>query len=326
MVKANSPSKVRVSVVVTVLNEAETVTALINALARQTLLPERVVITDGGSSDGTLDTIQHHKTHTPFELVSAVIPGNRSVGRNVAIEKYVKTPLVAITDAGCVPDEHWLQQLVETAGSSGAAVVAGYYDTQRPATLFQLAAAPFFLVMKDKVNSATFLPATRSMLLEKAAWSHAGGFDETLSDNEDYAFAHELKTAGVRMAFAQEAIVFWSPPKSVSQFCKTIFRFARGDVVAGLYRPKVVLVFLRYVFGIVLFCWLLSQGVGLTVWFVMVAVMGYSVWTVIKLGKYMSPLAWAWIPVLQVLADLAVLAGSMIGCGRKLEQLLPMQE
>lgn len=315
-----------VSVIVTVLNEAHTIEALIATLAEQTLQPDRVVIIDGGSTDGTLEKIQNYPKKVEFELVSALVPGNRSMGRNAAIQYFVATQLVAITDAGCMLDSAWLENLVQTWTTTNAPVIAGYYATLPTVSSFQRAASPFFLVMPDKVDEKNFLPATRSMLLEKSVWETVGGFDEQLSDNEDYAFANLVKSSGVPMGFARHAIAYWSPPETLQRFWRTIFRFARGDVAAGLYRPKVVLVFLRYFLSMGVVAWYWQQNpVGATVLAVGMLLL-YSVWSVGKLGKYVTKGDLMHLPLLQITADLAVMCGSISGLLRKLERLLPSQE
>ncbi|HRI55746.1 MAG TPA: glycosyltransferase, partial [Anaerolineae bacterium] len=50
----------RVSVICTVLNEAEAVGRLLDSLAAQSRPPDEVIIVDGGSSDGTPAVVMSH--------------------------------------------------------------------------------------------------------------------------------------------------------------------------------------------------------------------------------------------------------------------------
>lgn len=316
-----------VSVIVTVLNEVDIIETFISVLALQDLVPDRVIIIDGGSTDGTLEKIQQYKEKLPFELVSALVPGNRSVGRNIAIGKYVQTELVAITDAGCFPHRAWLQELLQCWQDLQVRVVAGYARVLPDASDFQLATAPFFLVMEDKVDPAEYLPATRSMLLEKSVWQEVGGFDETLTVSEDFAFAHSMIGEGVKMGFCLDAYVFWLPPETWKQFAKNIYSFARDDVVAGLYRPKVALVFARYAVGVGTFLWYWTHRMqGGAVIFVLTIALLYSIWAIMKLRKYMPWESQQYLPGLQIVADLAVMTGTIVGLLRKLHRFLPAQE
>lgn len=300
----------KVAVIATVLNEEKSISLLLSALQKQTLSPDEVIIVDGGSSDGTWEKLQAASKHNTWLKVYAK-SGNRSVGRNEAI-KLSTVEVIAITDAGCIPHDNWLEELVKAYEQNKIPVIAGYYDA-RPQTPFQEAVVPYVLVMPDRVNPDEFLPATRSMLIEKQAWKSVGGFDETLSDNEDFAFAHALKDRGSKMAFAPNAKVRWLPTKKLSAFFWMIFRFARGDIQAGIVRPNVVFLFARYILllCLVLLLILLQQG-SLLMLLLLIGFIAYSLWAINKNKKYV-PRGWYWLPVLQYVADVAVMSGSVKG-------------
>lgn len=180
----------------------------------QTKLPDEVIVVDGGSTDDTVQLLQELAAPvTHFSTQILVQPGNRSVGRNAAITQ-AKSQLIACTDAGCVLDPHWLEELVKKQHETKAAVVAGYYQGL-VTTSWQAAVVPYVLVMPDKLPQPPeiFLPATRSVLFTKEAWIKAGKFDESLSDNEDFVFAHSLKRTGAVMSFAPTAIAAWIPQR-----------------------------------------------------------------------------------------------------------------
>lgn len=302
-----------ISVIVTVLNEEESIVQLLRALALQKYLPSEIIIADGGSTDATVEKIETFAGSKMGSKVSIKVldtPGNRSVGRNAAIAA-ARSKYVAITDAGCVPHPEWIQELVLTKEEVGVAVVAGASIPFKE-TRFQSAAAPYFLIMPDRIDPKTFLPATRSMLLEKKVWRSVGKFDESLQHNEDYAFAHQLRKQGVLPAYSEKAIVAWMPPKNLSLFSKTIFRFALGDCEAGIVRTKVVLLFLRYAVatGIAISLYQISPTTAA----ITLAGLGmvYSIWAILKQLHY-APHSWYYFPVLQFVADGAVMVGSIIG-------------
>ena len=97
-----------VSLVVTVLNEAATINSLLTSVAKQSRLPEEVVMVDGGSSDGTVRLVRRFAAdHPQLNLKLIEQPGNRSVGRNAGITA-ASHDWIAITDAGCTLHQHWL--------------------------------------------------------------------------------------------------------------------------------------------------------------------------------------------------------------------------
>lgn len=316
----NSESTTLVSVIITTFNESRTIVTLLQALERQTLPPAEIIIVDADSPDGTGDTVTQFTKKSSLNIRLFSLTGNRSVGRNLALQK-AKYSLLAITDAGCIPEKNWLEQLVKKQLKTQAAVIAGYYKGIAT-TSFEEASMPYTLVMPDRVNENTFLPATRSMLMTKAVWQQLKGFDESLSDNEDYDFARRLQQQKISIAFAKNAIVSWQPRSNLRDFFSMLFRFARGDAQAGLFRPKVALLFLRYVLLIgasLVILYFLEPKFVLKLW-VPLGVL-YGMWAVDKNVRY-APKSWLWLPVLQYTADAAVLAGTLAGLATRTRKII----
>ncbi|PIY80907.1 MAG: hypothetical protein COY80_00640 [Candidatus Pacebacteria bacterium CG_4_10_14_0_8_um_filter_42_14] len=301
----------KVTVIITVLNEESTIPELLTGLEKQSLQPSEVIIVDGGSNDKTKTMINSLNSKSTLNIKLLHKKGNRSMGRNLAIARN-KTDLIAITDAGCVPKKNWLQELVKIQVETKAPVVSGYY-AGKATTRFEEAVIPYALVMPDKVDSNNFLPATRSMLLSKKVWEKIGGFDEKLSDNEDYAFARKIKRSDIKIAFAEKAIVFWKPRSNISSFFKMIFRFARGDIKAGILRPKVILIFVRYLLLLLATIFILKFSdlkSVIQLWTPLFVL--YSLWAIDKNVKY-TPKGWYFLPLLQITSDIAVMSGSIAG-------------
>jgi len=278
----------KVSLIITTLNEAETIGPLLDSINEQTLAPREIIIVDAGSSDGTLNIFKNYSI-TPLRCN---LRTNRSTARNLGIKK-AKSEIIAVTDAGCIADKHWLERLTKPLNDKKVMSVAGYY---RPITktVFQKCVAPFVAVMPDKFDPKTYLPSSRSLAFRKGtAW-----YPENLNYCEDLVFARELKTRG-KMAVAPRAIVYWRLAETWRQFFVQIYHYAQGDVKAR-YRPhlvKIATVFGRYAL-FMFFPWLFLI---------------YLFWPIIKLGRYTSTPGWKYLPLVQVTADLAVMTGSLSG-------------
>lgn len=284
----------KVAIVVTVLNEERTIKSLLESLINQTIKPEEIIIVDGGSSDQTVNITKNFKK---VKLLQK--PGNRSVGRNYGVAS-AKSLIIAFTDAGCIPHKNWLEELIKPF-SSGAEVVSGYYEG-KAANVFQKCLIPYVLVMPDKIKGQ-FLPATRSMAIKRNLFVKLGGFNEKLDHNEDYEFAKRLKYKNI--VFAKQAIVTWMPRQNLKQAAWMFLRFAIGDAQAGILRPKVKGLAIRYYFFFFL--------VFINKWFVLLAI-PYLIWAVAKNFKYVKHLgALFWLPVLQVTSDIMVLFGTIVG-------------
>lgn len=307
----------QVSLVVTVLNEEKSLPILLSSILTQTHLPSEVILVDGGSTDDTVEVAKQYKKDKYFQshLHIFVLPqSNRSKGRNFGIDK-AKGEIVALTDAGCILERNWFWKITEPFTDSKVDVVSGYYMA-KPASVFQTCLVPYVLVMPDKVNPKTFLPSTRSMALKKSVWLEIGGFPERFSRNEDYVFSRKLLEKGCVFRFAKEAIVYWLPRKNLKEALRMFFSFASGDAMAGIYRPKVLFIFFRYL--IFVFFSLTSQSYGFMLQFILGSLALYSFWSVAKNYRYVNnPKALFLLPVLQITSDIAVMIGTLAGTTEK---------
>jgi glycosyltransferase involved in cell wall biosynthesis len=317
------PAATPVSLVVSVLNEAQTIQPLLLALARQTVLPQEVIIVDGGSTDNTLQQIQgwqaeHQHKSKSFKLqVKQLDQANRSQARNWGITQ-AKHNLIAITDAGCIPQPSWLENLLKTYQKTQADIVAGYFYGL-PKTAFEQAVVSYTLEMPGRVNPDKFMPTTRSVLLQKSAWEKLGGFDENLSLNEDFVFFHQAQQQNFKIAFARNALVGWLPRQTLSEFAKMIFKFAQGDTYAGIVRARVKLLFARYSLALLFLLYLIfvyQASLSKITLTYTALLLFYLVWAISKNVRY-APQGWYWLPVLQLMADVSVMAGSLVGWLRR---------
>ncbi len=280
----------RVTVVVTVLNEIGYIKFLVDSLKKQT---KKVIIVDGGSTDGTWEYLQKQRGIKAIQKV-----GNRSVGRNFGMSK-TNAKIICFTDAGCIPEPNWLKELAKPFADPKVQVVSGYYKGLSK-NVFEKCLVPYVLVMPDQIRGE-FFPSTRSMAMRKGV----GLFDEKLSHNEDFAFANLLKKRGIEFYFAPKAIVGWFPRKNLRQAAWMFMRFAIGDAQAGILRPKVKLLALRY--------YLFFFLIFINHWFVLLAI-PYVIWSIFKNFKYVKDLrALYWLPVLQISSDIMVLFGTIVG-------------
>lgn len=216
-----------VTVIVTVWNEAAAIDALLDSILRGTRVPDEIVISDGGSTDGTWERLRERAAREP-RLRAIQAEGNRSVGRNAAV-RAASHPVVACTDAGVEVDSRWLERLAAPFEADPSVdVVAGFYEPAAR-TAFERAAGVVSAPGLREIDLTRFLPSTRSIGFRRAAFDRAGGFDETLAHNEDTPFALALKGTGARFAFAPEAIVRWRPRGNLRAFVHQHRRFGTGD-------------------------------------------------------------------------------------------------
>src|SRR3954469_24965042 len=121
----------KVSVIVPVRDEEESIRELLDGLLEQTRLPDEIIITDGGSVDATPQIIEEymHKG-APVRLIraGAALPGR---GRNLGAAQASFEGL-GVTDAGTRPPKSWPEGLDARAEKDDSVDVV--YGSWQPVT------------------------------------------------------------------------------------------------------------------------------------------------------------------------------------------------
>jgi glycosyltransferase involved in cell wall biosynthesis len=224
----------RVSVVTTVLNEAESLPWLLDSLAAQTRSPDEVLICDGGSTDGTLALLEAER-RLPLRLIRR-LGTNISQGRNAAIG-IAAGDIIAVTDSGVRLSPQWLERIVAPLEDRGVQAVAGFFRPD-PQTVFETAMGAAVLPELREIDPTRFLPSSRSVAFRKSAWAAVGGYPEWLDYCEDLVFDFRLRARCGPFAFVPEALVYFRPRHSLGAFLWQYYCYARGDGKADLWRGR----------------------------------------------------------------------------------------
>ena len=89
--------KSKVSVILTVLNEVDSLCPVLENLLSQSRKPDEIVIVDGGSSNGTIELVEQFAGNEDAIKLMVQKGINISEGRNIAI-KHATFPLIAATE------------------------------------------------------------------------------------------------------------------------------------------------------------------------------------------------------------------------------------
>jgi glycosyltransferase involved in cell wall biosynthesis len=247
-----SHARERTALIVTVLNEASSIDALLQSVAAQTCPPDEVIVVDGGSTDGTCEHVEAWRTKLPLRALRAE-RANISRGRNIGIAA-TEAENLAVTDAGVRLAPDWLANLLARLGPE-VDVVSGFFVADAHTT-FERAMGATVLPTLDDVRPESFLPSSRSVLFRRRAWAAVGGYPEWLDYCEDLVFDLALRRSGHRFAFASDALVWFRTRGSLRSFFKQYFLYARGDGKADLWRRRHAVRYGTYVAAV----WLLSCG------------------------------------------------------------------
>ena len=320
----------RVSVIATVLNEAESIGALILSLKRQTRPPDEVVIVDGGSTDGTVEAILGFGRYAGLDVTVRVVAGcNISQGRNAAIA-LASGEIIASADAGVTLAPDWLEHLVgpldpasqeveTTTGGEPPDVVGGFFVAD-PRSTFELTLGATTLPRLDEIDPASFSPSSRSIAFRREAWEKVGGYPEWLDYCEDLLFDFALGDAGYRFAFAPRAVVQFRPRSTLWAYMKQYYRYARGDGKADFYRYRHLARYATYLIGGPVLV-VLGQAQGPLWWLVLGAAVAAMLRAPLRrlrpwlrdLPRRERLVALVWMPLVRLGGDLAKMVGYPVG-------------
>ncbi len=306
----------RVSVVLTVLNEERSLPRLLDSLAAQTRQPDEVVICDGGSDDGTL-ALLHRENRLRLRVLQR--PGaNISQGRNAAIQA-ATGEIIAVTDAGVRLDCEWLENIVAPLERGEATIVAGFFRPD-PCTVFETAMGATVLPELRDIRPERFLPSSRSVALRKRAWREVGGYPEWLDYCEDLIFDFQLRALYGAFVFVPEALVYFRPRPNLRAFFLQYYRYARGDGKADLWRLRHAVRYLTYLVALPV---ILTAGlIGRRWWWALTLIgipgMLWVPWRRLPglWGDLDCPArlrAALWVPVIRVTGDVAKMVGYPVG-------------
>jgi glycosyltransferase involved in cell wall biosynthesis len=241
--------EVKVSLITTFRNEEEGIRTFLESIFSQSRLPDEIIMVDGGSTDGTVSLVRRYlNRELPARLI--VERGcNISRGRNVAISAS-SHELIAVTDAGCILDTNWLDELITPMERDPAIdVVAGSY---MPAAIGLWERVTSAYLMPFPAVACREMPSGRSTGFRRRVWEEVGSYPEWLDHAEDSYFAALLRKRGFRFHFAPRASVRWRPRADVRGFFLQYFRYGIGDGRAGLSRRHYLTKLVLFIFGAVL--------------------------------------------------------------------------
>lgn len=310
-----------VSVVATVLDEAESLPWLLDSLATQARFPDEVVICDGGSTDDTLQLLEA-ESRLPLRVIQR--PGaNISQGRNAAI-KAATGEIIAVADAGVCLSPQWLEKIVAPFENGAVQAVAGTF-VPAPQTVLEMAmGATVIPEIWELADLDRYPPSSRSFAFRKRAWETAGGYPEWIDYCEDLIFDRRLRERYGQFVFVPEAVVDFRPRSSMWALWRQYRQYARGDGQANLWPGQHLFRYAAYLGG----SGLLAAGFLFRYWplallspLLLVGVVVLRSWRPCqRLARMWGDLSFAqrlqavlWVPVIRVTGDVAKMVGYPAG-------------
>ena len=315
--------EIGVSLCMTVKNEAHVLDRLAADLRAQTVKPDEIVVTDGGSTDGTVEWLR--EVLDDFEDVRVIsMPGaNIAAGRNRAIAE-ARGEVVLVADAGLRLPPGWVEGLSAAVREDGVDVAFGYVLSE-PENDFEFALAAVTRPLKAEIDPATY-PVSGGCVGFRAELFARYQYPEWLDYGEDMNLYLEWRRDGVGIVHVPAANVGFRPRPDLGAFFCQYFNYARGDGEAGMWTGRhglragayAVLVVVvgnallgsSWRLGTVLVCGLLGLASLRRPWLRLLATT--PGWGVRRRARGLG-----WLAVIRLVGDVAKLSGYVYGWMRR---------
>lgn len=219
-----------VSVVVPVLNAADTIGALLESLAAQSFAGAwEVIVADNGSTDGSVEEARRWEGRLPgLRIVSSGERRGSAYALNAGTEA-TRAPLIAYCNADDVVSSGWLEAIV------------GILDDH------ELATGPIDLALLNPAETYRwrgvtgweripkwhrFLPSALgcNLAVRRTLFDQLQGFERSMAHGTDFDFEWRAELAGATLGFAPKAVVHWRSRGSPSAYFRAHVGYGDADV------------------------------------------------------------------------------------------------
>ena len=225
-----------VLVVIPTLNEAAHVAGVIEGLlpfARRR--GARIVVADGGSTDGTPDIVARIAEAAP-EVVLMHNPGRRqAAGVNLAVARHGAEAawLIRVDAHSAYPSDYGDVLLAEAARTGADSVVVAMRAVGQGRLHRVIATAQNSRLGNGGAAHRTapegrWVDHGHHALMRLPAFRAVGGYDEAFSHNEDAELDHRLRAAGFRIWLTAATAVDYVPRRTMGALLGQYFAFGRG--------------------------------------------------------------------------------------------------
>jgi len=228
-----------VSVIIPTYNNAKTLRECLQSIVKQTIKPLEIIISDGHSTDGSIDIAKEFNCTITYEN-----GGSRSAACNKALE-ITQGEIVAFTDSDVIAKEDWLEKLVnafeETQDEKIVCVTGPNIEYPNESIFGKAVSAVYNAFLggrwSEQVQS---IFNKEKRLVESAAGCNAAyertaldemlPFNESLITAEDTDINFRLTQKGYSILFIPDAIVYHQRPQSHKSFRNKSKKYALGKI------------------------------------------------------------------------------------------------
>jgi hypothetical protein len=128
--------------------------------------------------------------------------------RNIGV-RAARGDVIVFTDSGCVPEDGWLERLLEPIMSGGESITCGPAES--------IGTSVYSGSRRSPGAESPYVPmaTTINIAFRREAFDAVGGFDESFGSAEDLDFTWRLRDAGYELRWVEDAVVAhdWGTPQ-----------------------------------------------------------------------------------------------------------------
>lgn len=237
------PNRPLVSVVVPTFNEERWISTCLDSVLAQTWTDLEVLVVDGGSTDQTVELVEAYSRVDPRVRLVDNPRRTQPAAMNTAADEVRSDWLVRVDAHSTVP-ANYVELAMENLLSGDWGGVGGRKDGV--STSVQGRAIAAALGSKFGVGNSTYHHGTAPTEVDHIPFGcypvevirSLGGWDESISSNEDFEFDYRLIGSGRRLLFDPRMVIFWQTRSTVSEFFQQYRRYGRGKALVLRKHPQ----------------------------------------------------------------------------------------
>lgn len=241
-----------ISVVIAAYNAEQYIQKVLDAVLRQTLLPDEIIIVNDGSGDGTLRVVKEYPKRLGPELkkrfrklkrYKVISQRNKGpAGASNAAIKAARGDIIVSVDSDAVLDRGFIKKAVRTLRNDKnkrIGVVAGYIGTANPGKFWARMMGYDLEYRYDHIGGLhaknVFVEhvSPNNTAYRREVFKKVGYFDQRYHYSQDVDFSYRVRDAGYRIVLLKDV-------GSVHYWRETFWGYTKQQFNVSYWRMKLV--------------------------------------------------------------------------------------